>query len=82
MRHPQEIDGNDVSRSESYAGLVLMLASFLVSVNVCSAIASLAGTAGRLPPPPAWLPKAIAVVLVAFTVVRNLPGGEFLGPPG
>ena len=42
MRHPQEIDGNDVSRSESYAGLVLMLASFLVSVNVCSAIASLA----------------------------------------
>jgi hypothetical protein len=38
--------------------------------------------AGRLPPPPAWLPKAIAVVLLAFTVVRNLPGGEFLGPPG
>ena len=42
MRHAQEIDGNDVSRSESYAGLVLMLVSFLVSVNVCSAIASLA----------------------------------------
>jgi hypothetical protein len=42
MRHPQEIDGNDVSRSESYAGLVLMLMFFLMSVNVCSAIASLA----------------------------------------
>jgi hypothetical protein len=41
MRHPQEIDGNNVSRSESYAGLVLMFVSFLVSVNVCSAIASL-----------------------------------------
>jgi hypothetical protein len=38
MRHPQEIDGNDVSRSESYA---LMFVSFLVVMNVCSAIASL-----------------------------------------
>jgi len=27
MRHPQEIDGNDVSRSESYAGLTLQLRS-------------------------------------------------------
>lgn len=35
----------------------------------------------RLPAPPAWLPRAIAVVLVAFTVVRNLPGAEALGPP-
>jgi hypothetical protein len=42
MRYPQEIDGNDVSRSESYAGLALMLVSFLVSANVCAAIASLA----------------------------------------
>jgi len=42
MRHPQESDGNDVSRSESYAGLTLMLLSFLVSVNGCSGILSLA----------------------------------------
>jgi hypothetical protein len=41
MRHPQEIDGNDVSRSESYAGLVLMFVFFLVVMDMCSAIASL-----------------------------------------
>jgi hypothetical protein len=41
MRHPQEIDSNDVSRSESYAGLALMFMSFLVFVDMCSAIASL-----------------------------------------
>jgi hypothetical protein len=41
MRHPQEIDSNDVSRSESYAGLVLMFVSFLVFMDMCSAIASL-----------------------------------------
>jgi hypothetical protein len=32
----------DVSRAESYAGLLMMLASFVVAANVCSAIASLA----------------------------------------
>jgi len=42
MRHPEESDGNDVSRSEAYAGLTLMLVSFLVSVNVCSGMLSLA----------------------------------------
>jgi hypothetical protein len=42
MCHPQEIDGNDASRSESFAGLALIFVSFLISVNVCSAIASLA----------------------------------------
>ncbi len=42
MRHPEENDGNDVSRSELYAGLTLMLVSFLVSVNVCSGMLSLA----------------------------------------
>ena len=42
MRHLQENDGNDVSPYQSYAGLLIMLAGFLVSLNVCSAIASLA----------------------------------------
>jgi hypothetical protein len=41
MRHPQEIDSNDVSRSESYAGLVLMFVSFLVFMDMFSVIASL-----------------------------------------
>jgi hypothetical protein len=43
---------------------------------------ALVNLGARFPPPPAWLPKAIALVLVAFTIVRNLPGGELLGPPG
>ena len=59
---------------------VLLLPLGLVVAYV--AVANLGMLAGRVPPPPAWLPKAMALVLAAFTVVRNLPGGEFLGPPG
>jgi hypothetical protein len=45
------------------------------------AAANLGLLADRLPSPPAWLPRAVAGVLVAFTVARNLPGADFLGPP-
>jgi hypothetical protein len=61
-------------------GLNLLLLP-LGAVVAYVALANLVGP-GRLRPPPTWLPRAIAVVLVAFTVVRNLPGAELLGPPG
>ena len=62
-------------------GLNLLLLP-LGAVVAYVALTNVAALSGRLQSPPAWLPKAIAVVLVAFTVVRNLPGGEFLGPSG
>jgi len=62
-------------------GLNLLLLP-LGAVVAYVALTNLSALSGRLPPPPIWLPKAIAVVLVAFTVVRNLPGVEALGPPG
>ena len=42
MRRDTSEKFQDVSRVESYAGLLMMLASFAVAANVCSAIASLA----------------------------------------
>ena len=62
-------------------GLNLLLLP-LGAVVAYVALTNVAALSGRLQAPPVWLPKAIAVVLVAFTVVRNLPGGEFLGPSG
>jgi hypothetical protein len=71
------LDG-DLAGSLGLNVLLLPLAAVVAYVFV----ANLAAAGGRLPAPPTWLPRAVALVLVAFTVVRNLPGGELLGPPG
>jgi hypothetical protein len=43
MRRPTDIlDESEVSRVESYTGIFLMLASFIVAANVCTGIAGLA----------------------------------------
>jgi hypothetical protein len=42
--------------------------------------AALARRVATVPLPPA-LPRVIAVVLACFTVLRNLPGLDVLGPP-
>lgn len=63
----------DLAGSLGLNVLLLPLAAVVLYV-------ALSPRTGRVPPD--WLPKAVAVVLVAFTVARNLPGAEFLGPPG
>jgi hypothetical protein len=66
------LDG-DLVGSLGLHPLALPLAALVVYVAVARRL-------GTLPLPPA-LPRAVAVVLAGFTVLRNLPGFEGLGPP-
>jgi hypothetical protein len=64
----------DLAGSLGFHPLALPLAAVVAYV----AVARRLGTV----PVPAALPRAVAVVLGCFTMLRNLPGFEALGPPG
>ncbi|HET7718331.1 MAG TPA: DUF2752 domain-containing protein [Acidimicrobiales bacterium] len=66
------LDG-DIVGSLGFHPLAVPLALVVVYVAVARRVAAV--------PLPASLPRAVAVVLAGFTVLRNLPGLDALGPP-
>jgi hypothetical protein len=66
------LDG-DLLGSLSLHPLAVPLAAVVVYVAVARRVAAV--------PLPSTLPRVVAIVLGCFTVLRNLPGLEALGPP-
>lgn len=64
----------DLTQAFRYHLFVVVILALLVGTWAVWLVASTGRSVGRLLAPPTWVPVAVVAVLVAFAVVRNLPG--------
>ncbi len=64
----------DVTQALRYNLFVVAILAALAATWTVWLVASTGRSVGRALSPPAWIPVMAVVTLVAFAVVRNLPG--------